>query len=970
MKKLILLLVFIITFSTVIGGFPSTDINNWWMNWYNPENTNTMHYSPTYDMNFENSAINFTSVSSTDYNIVTGDLDNDGSIESVMVSGNTLIIRDSNWGVVDSVSIGDNNYVTILPQDCNALGYGTVAPNTIMTVSHSDDTVRSYCFNGTDTNLVDSYQLDLRTEDDQLTCQNSSYSGLYQCFIATNTGYAVCGVSTSVIDCYNYTQTNIGNFFAEHKPAVNDLRGGSDLEAVFYCNDSTGGFAIVDELGNTDYENCTNALLIANTMSNDELQEPLIIPDTDYIILRHSGTPSTRYARYRGFDEDGNFLYTLQPAQSDIGTDFSKITNAVLRDKDDSGTEDQICYGWCASNPAIACYDIYSGNYDASYSHYDNLPWNCWGHSELLAIELDSSALGEELLIWENHSTNEWHVLTYNSSRASNDKWESYVVNSSTGFPKRIIVTNIYDNSPPHLLMYDSSNVYYFTGSTGAVTQEYAPYINFFDIQPNENVTATNNSFIINVTAQDDNNDIIDICIDASYQPEHESGYNVQTSPHLSCVQNSSNLTTTFTLNSLVGKIGTHYKVYTSDSTFYAFDEVDSYEDNVVWDNATPIHWFCIYANERGTSTGIERIKISITDYDYNGTHTVWKITESDGKFWLRLPEGNYSVLAEDVRDTAPHYENKTKSNLHTYNNSLICTHYLEMDRVETEEIDLSFVVRDSVYYSPIENVNVTLITPPTPQSQYTNPSGQAYFSNLNQSVFYVKFEKEDYYTNLHYYSARTEPHVVYLINRNETPVEIRIEVLDSQTFSAVGQAFVEMTNPITFETYYSFTGETDGLVTQPIYGYGYTWNIYITKDGYQDKDTSIYVSGVQIQDFQIYIDPTGINVTDYVTDRGCQDMLSGIWLCNVNNISCTNNSQCPSDMCSALGYCSSFNYSWCDATNRPRNQRCVISATFGGAMSWIADWMLDNFFWLLVIIIMVLFGATFFVFLRSRTRK
>ena len=90
----------------------------------------------------------------------------------------------------------------------------------------------------------------------------------------------------------------------------------------------------------------------------------------------------------------------------------------------------------------------------------------------------------------------------------------------------------------------------------------------------------------------------------------------------------------------------------------------------------------------------------------------------------------------------------------------------------------------------------------------------------------------------------------------------------------------------------------------------------------------------------------------------------------NVNNISCTNNSQCPSDMCSALGYCSSFNYSWCDATNRPRNQRCVISATFGGAMSWIADWMLDNFFWLLVIIIMVLFGATFFVFLRSRTRK
>ena len=96
------------------------------------------------------------------------------------------------------------------------------------------------------------------------------------------------------------------------------------------------------------------------------------------------------------------------------------------------------------------------------------------------------------------------------------------------------------------------------------------------------------------------------------------------------------------------------------------------------------------------------------------------------------------------------------------------------------------------------------------------------------------------------------------------------------------------------------------------------------------------------------------------------QDLIRGVWLSGVSGMTCTTDTDCPSDSCNTMGTCSTFNYSVCDVNLRPRNQRCIMWATSKGFLSGVTDWMLGNFLWMLVIIVLLI-GAGFMAYLFGR---
>jgi hypothetical protein len=174
------------------------------------------------------------------------------------------------------------------------------------------------------------------------------------------------------------------------------------------------------------------------------------------------------------------------------------------------------------------------------------------------------------------------------------------------------------------------------------------------------------------------------------------------------------------------------------------------------------------------------------------------------------------------------------------------------------------------------------------------------------------------------------------------------------------------MYNPYTFETYYAFTG-SDGGVFQKVLDGGYNWEITLEKRGYLTYETTRYIEAFQTTSFILYMQDDSENDTTYITARGCQDMMKGIWLCNYSNVKCSQDSDCLTDFCSATNRCSAFNYSWCDVNDRPRNQRCIFSASFTGLMGNATDWVLDNFLWILIIVVILGVFTLFAIMLRSR---
>jgi hypothetical protein len=101
-------------------------------------------------------------------------------------------------------------------------------------------------------------------------------------------------------------------------------------------------------------------------------------------------------------------------------------------------------------------------------------------------------------------------------------------------------------------------------------------------------------------------------------------------------------------------------------------------------------------------------------------------------------------------------------------------------------------------------------------------------------------------------------------------------------------------------------------------------------------------------------VDENGTKIPNSYTTRGCTDFIKNTWLCGQENTTCTQNSDCLGGMCikyAAAARCSDFNYNLCDRDKIARGGRCIITESFKGGMTGIANHLLTYFFFYALII-------------------
>lgn len=295
---------------------------------------------------------------------------------------------------------------------------------------------------------------------------------------------------------------------------------------------------------------------------------------------------------------------------------------------------------------------------------------------------------------------------------------------------------------------------------------------------------------------------------------------------------------------------------------------------------------------------------------------------------------------------------------------------YVNVTGAISRTSELQFLVRDKTTYLGISGVTVTIDE--IGYSNTTGTSGYLTIGGLLPQAYFVEFNDPDYYEEEAYYTSSEFGYTVELIPTTQDRTVVNLVVRDSLTNLAVESVLITVENPITYEYAVAFTDSNGEARLYDLGGASFV-NYELTKIDYADSTGSFAIISFTEQNYTLYIDQyttTIPNVTQIRPGGTCQDSMQGIWLCGIKHQTCNSNSDCISDQCGASGQCSSFNYSYCDANGKPRNQRCVISATFNGFMSGMTDWMLNNFLWMLVLIIMILALASLIVMVRSRSRS
>lgn len=105
-------------------------------------------------------------------------------------------------------------------------------------------------------------------------------------------------------------------------------------------------------------------------------------------------------------------------------------------------------------------------------------------------------------------------------------------------------------------------------------------------------------------------------------------------------------------------------------------------------------------------------------------------------------------------------------------------------------------------------------------------------------------------------------------------------------------------------------------------------------------------------------------STTNSYAARGCTDFITNTWMCGMKDISCTQNTDCPSGQCikySGGGYCSDFNYNLCDKDKLERGQICIFQETFKGIGAGIGNHLLHNWFYYTILIGITMYGIILF---------
>lgn len=271
--------------------------------------------------------------------------------------------------------------------------------------------------------------------------------------------------------------------------------------------------------------------------------------------------------------------------------------------------------------------------------------------------------------------------------------------------------------------------------------------------------------------------------------------------------------------------------------------------------------------------------------------------------------------------------------------------------------------VRDSVTGISISGVSITIDNTDTTT---TDSRGYATF-NVDDTTTYhtLSFNKEGYnpkdYPNVQAGGNRK----VFTLDPTTYSGTVLTIITQNGTGSPIGNTLVSVSNQITGESQFKLTDSNGrAIFYDSITGAQLIVTAKNEPQGY-DATGIWYVSLQEGEQKTLYINLSSkwiIGQGDWiVTDRGCKDLVTGVWLCG--NLSttgsgskCEVDADCISGRCGLGNTCSMFNYSICDAKGAGRGNTCVFTATAEGIIAQLAKILFYGFVTVLIIIIIVVF--------------
>lgn len=262
----------------------------------------------------------------------------------------------------------------------------------------------------------------------------------------------------------------------------------------------------------------------------------------------------------------------------------------------------------------------------------------------------------------------------------------------------------------------------------------------------------------------------------------------------------------------------------------------------------------------------------------------------------------------------------------------------------------------------PVQNVNVTIdgyntsLICDTPSCPLTDSNGFVQFrfvNGTNDTNLLAQFVKSGYTTK--FVDTSTSNFVQEVVMTKIGGVgggsaSLTVTVLVSGTNQPVKDALVSLTNPLTGQSAFTFTS-SNGKATFGNPPTGEKILVNVDKTGLEFASKIISLNIGESKSITIFTDTA---LAETITDRGCKDIINGVWLCNASN-ACTTNADCVSDICGVSGYCSTFNWTRCDDGGLERGNRCIIGETTKGTLRGMLKFSLANFFLVIVFIGLVI---------------
>ena len=269
-------------------------------------------------------------------------------------------------------------------------------------------------------------------------------------------------------------------------------------------------------------------------------------------------------------------------------------------------------------------------------------------------------------------------------------------------------------------------------------------------------------------------------------------------------------------------------------------------------------------------------------------------------------------------------------------------------------ESTLRFVVRDSLSGVVLPNVYVDV---ESEGSGYTNTNGE-FVEVVYEGTLLVEFSLNGYVTQTNYYGSSPIFQEVNLeLEASGDRRTLQLVVKDVNG-SILPDIFVQIAMPLLSDFDFKYTDATGKTVFFPTDD---TVRVVVDADGYSPVSFDVLVPVGSLIAREIVLTESGAEITELYEGQsgfaitGCQDYVNGVLLCDYDKTTCSIDEDCLTGQCDSSGHCSNFNWNLCDEDNQKRGNRCFITKIGGGIIRATGNIILDNFFYVLIIVLVLI---------------